>query len=74
MSSDAQAALQRLHTALGDYDLTAASSALADLDRVGAPGNTGDLVRLRSHIGSYEYEEAQVLVTRMLQPIGGRVS
>ena len=31
-------ALERLQAALGDFDLSAASSALADLDRVGMPG------------------------------------
>jgi two-component system, sensor histidine kinase and response regulator len=74
ISGQARAVLERLQAALGDFDLTAASSALADLDRVGMPANADDLVRLRNHIDSYEYEEARVLVTRMLEQVGSRVS
>jgi HPt (histidine-containing phosphotransfer) domain-containing protein len=71
---EARAVLERLQAALGDFDLTAASSALADLDRVGMPGNAGDLVDLRNHIDSYEYEEARVLVTGLLERVGSRAS
>jgi len=74
LSNEARAVLEQLQVALGDFDLTAASSALADLDRVGLPGNVGDLVRLRTHIDGYEYEEARVLVTRLLEQVGSRVS
>ena len=74
ISGEARAVLERLQAALGDFDLTAASSALADLDRVGMPGNAGDLVGLRNHIDSYEYEEARVLVTGLLERVGSRVS
>ena len=74
ISGEARAVLERLQAALGDFDLTAASSALADLDRVGMPGNAGDLVGLRNHIDSYEYEEARVLVTGLLERVGSRAS
>jgi HPt (histidine-containing phosphotransfer) domain-containing protein len=73
ISSEARAVLERLQGALGDFDVTAASSAFADLDRAGMPGNTGDLVRIRNHIDSYEYEEARMLVTRLLEQVGSRV-
>ena len=74
ISGEARAVLERLQAALGDFDLTAASSALADLDRVGMPGNAGDLVGLRNQIDSYEYEEARVLVTGLLERVGSRAS
>jgi HPt (histidine-containing phosphotransfer) domain-containing protein len=75
LSSDARAVLERLQAALGDFDVTAASSGLADLDRVWTPGDAGgDLVRLRHHVDGYEYEEAQVLVGRLLEQSGSSVS
>ena len=74
LSSDARAALERLQAALGDFDVTAASSGLAELDRAGMPGDGGDLVRLRNHVDGYEYEEAQALVSRLLDLSGSRVS
>ena len=74
ISGEARAVLERLQAALGDFDLTAASSALADLDRVGMPGNAGDLAGLRNQIDSYEYEEARVLVTGLLERVGSRAS
>jgi two-component system sensor histidine kinase/response regulator len=74
LSSEARAALERLQAALGDFDVTAASVGLAELDRAGMPGESGDLVRLRHHVDGYEYEEAQVLVSRLLEQSGSRVS
>jgi two-component system, sensor histidine kinase and response regulator len=65
----ARAALERLEAALGDFDLSSASSALADLDRTAMPGVVSDLARLRNHVDSYEYEEARVLATRLLGQI-----
>ena len=73
LSGEARAVLDRLQAALGDFDLTAASSALADLDRLGIPGGAGDLAGLRNHIDSYEYEEARVLVTALLERVDSRV-
>jgi HPt (histidine-containing phosphotransfer) domain-containing protein len=71
---EARGVLERLQAALADFDLTAASSALSDLDRVGMPDDAGELVRLRHHIDQYEYEEARVVVTRLLEQVGSRVS
>ena len=50
------------------------ASALADLDRAAMPGVASDLARLRNHVDSYEYEEARVLATRLLEQIGSEVS
>jgi two-component system, sensor histidine kinase and response regulator len=69
----ARAALERLQAALGDFDVSAASNALADLDRAAMPGVVSDLARLRNHVDSYEYEEARVLATRLLGQIGSEV-
>jgi hypothetical protein len=68
--AEARAVLERLQAALGDFDLSAASGALADLDRVALPGHHSDLARLRTHVDSYEYDEARVLATRLLELIG----
>jgi two-component system, sensor histidine kinase and response regulator len=68
--AEARAVLERLQAALGDFDLSAASGALADLDGVAMPGNASDLARLRTHVDSYEYDEARVLATRLLEQIG----
>jgi two-component system sensor histidine kinase/response regulator len=65
--------LEQLQTALGDFDLSAATSALAALDHVAMPGAAGDLARLRKHVDSYEYDEARVLATEMLGQIGSEV-
>jgi two-component system, sensor histidine kinase and response regulator len=70
ISPDARAALERLQTALGDYDLSAASSALADLDRAAMPGPAAEMTQLRNHVDSYEYDEARALATRLLEQIG----
>jgi two-component system sensor histidine kinase/response regulator len=71
--ASARGALQRLQAALGDSDVSAASSALADLDAVATPGAVRDLARLRNHVDSYEYDEARVLATEMLGQIGSEV-
>jgi two-component system, sensor histidine kinase and response regulator len=68
----ARAALERLEVALGDFDVSSASSALADLE-VAMPGAVSDLARLRYHLDLYEYEEARVLATRLLGQIGSEV-
>jgi HPt (histidine-containing phosphotransfer) domain-containing protein len=63
--------LERLQSALGDYDSSAASTALAELGLVAMPGAAaGELARLRQHIDGYEYEEARALATRLLGQIG----
>jgi PAS domain S-box-containing protein len=74
MSREARAVLERLQAALGDFDVTTATSALVDLDRVALPDNAGDLARLREHVDGYEYDEARALVTRLLEQFGSNVS
>ena len=69
----ARPALERLQAALGDFDLSGASSALAELDRVAPSGAVADLTRLREHVDRYEYEEARSLATRLLGQIGSEV-
>jgi CheY-like chemotaxis protein/HPt (histidine-containing phosphotransfer) domain-containing protein len=69
----ARTALERLQASLGDFDLSGASSALAELDRVEMPGAVSELARLREHVDRYEYEEARALATRLLGQIGSEV-
>src|SRR5262249_17833395 len=69
-SPEARTALERLQMALGDYDLSAASIALADLDRVAMAGPAAEMTQLRNHVNSYEYDEARALATRLLEQIG----
>ena len=68
--ADARAVLERLRAALTDYDVSAVSAVLGDLGDLAMPGNAGDLVRLRNQVDSYEYDEARVLATRLLEQIG----
>ena len=70
----ARPVLERLQAALGDYDLSAASSALADLERLATAGTVSDLALLRNHVDKYEYEEARDLATRLLGRIGTEVT
>jgi hypothetical protein len=62
----ARPALERLHTALGDFDASAASVALADLGSVAMPDTSDALTRLREHVNRYEYEEARALSAQLL--------
>jgi two-component system sensor histidine kinase/response regulator len=71
--AEARSALQRLHAALGDFDLSAATSALAALEGVALPGNASDLTRLRNHVHGYEYDEARALADRLLEQLGSEV-
>jgi hypothetical protein len=67
----ARALLERLQSALGDYDSSAASTALAELGLVTMPGAAAaELARLRQHVDLYDYEEARALATRLLGQIG----
>jgi two-component system sensor histidine kinase/response regulator len=70
----ARTALEHLQVALADSDVSGATSALAELDRVAMPEAGSDLARLRNHIDGYEYEEARALATRLLEQIRGEVS
>jgi HPt (histidine-containing phosphotransfer) domain-containing protein len=71
--AEARAVLQRLDAALGDFDASAATTALAELDRASLPA-LPELARLRNHVEGYEYDEARVLVSRLLEQIGSGVS
>ncbi len=71
---EARPVLQRLQSALADFDLSAASDALADLNRLATGNNINELAQLRHHVDSYEYDEARALVTRLLEQIGSQVS
>ena len=73
MPAAARDALQRLHAALGNFDASAAASALADLERVATPAMSG-LAALRDHIDGYEYDEARAVVSRLLEPMRVEVS
>jgi len=69
----AREALQRLHAALGDFDASAAASAFAALDRAAMPAVAG-LATLRDHVDRYEYDEARVLVSRLLESMRSEVA
>ena len=71
--AEAWTALTRLQTALGDFDLSAATSALAELDGIAMPGAAHVMAQLRRHIDNYEYDEARVIATRLLEQIGSQV-
>jgi signal transduction histidine kinase/ligand-binding sensor domain-containing protein/CheY-like chemotaxis protein/HPt (histidine-containing phosphotransfer) domain-containing protein len=59
--------LERLRVALDDFELTAATEALADLTAVGVPvGAEADLSRLRNRVESYDYDEAQTILARIV--------
>jgi two-component system sensor histidine kinase/response regulator len=70
----ARAALTRLDSALGDFDFSTASKALAELDGGAIAGTDGDLARLRQHIDNYEFEEARAITARLLGQTGSDVS
>ena len=71
--AEASTALARLQRALGDFDLSASTSALAELDGVAIPGAAQVLAQLRRHVDDYEFDEARVLATELLEQIGSRV-
>jgi signal transduction histidine kinase/CheY-like chemotaxis protein/ligand-binding sensor domain-containing protein/HPt (histidine-containing phosphotransfer) domain-containing protein len=63
----ARAALERLQIALGDYELSATSEALADLTAVGVPpGAEADFTLLRDSVDRYDYDEAQTILARIV--------
>ena len=71
--AEAWTALTRLQTALGDFDLSASTSALAELDGIAMPDAAHVMTQLRRHIDNYEYDEARVIATRLLEQIGSQV-
>jgi signal transduction histidine kinase/CheY-like chemotaxis protein/HPt (histidine-containing phosphotransfer) domain-containing protein len=63
----AGSALERLTSALAGYDLSSASAAIADLGAAGLPDwASQDLLRLRTCVDGYEYEEARQITSRLL--------
>jgi len=73
LPAESRNALTRLQTALGDYDLSAATRALAELDHVDVPSAASVLARLRHHVNGFEYDEARVIATRLLEHIDSQV-
>jgi two-component system, sensor histidine kinase and response regulator len=71
--AEARGALTRLQTALVDFELSAATSALAELDSVDMPRAASVLSRLRHHVDRYEYDEARVIATQLLEQVGSQV-
>ena len=74
----ASAALDRLTTALDNFDVTSASGALADLGTSGLGAwAADDLGLLRRCVDGYEYGEAREIATRLLAHVmnahGGEV-
>ena len=70
----ARGALTRLQAALGDFDLSAATSALAELESVDLSRAGPALCRLRQHVDGYEYDEARAIAIQLLEQIGSQVS
>jgi hypothetical protein len=60
-------ALERLQVALADFELSAATDALADLTATGVPaGAEADLAQLRDRLDRYDYDEAQTILARLM--------
>jgi two-component system sensor histidine kinase/response regulator len=63
-----RAALERLQVALADFELSAATDALADLCATGVPaGAEADLTQLRDRMDGYDYDEAQTILARIMR-------
>jgi HPt (histidine-containing phosphotransfer) domain-containing protein len=71
---EARGPLTRLQAALGDFDLSAATGALAELDGVDMSRAAAVLSRLRHHVDGFEYDEARAIAIRMLEQIDSQVS
>ena len=68
----ASAALDRLTTALDNYDVTSANGALADLNTSGLSAwADDDFGRLRRCVDGYEYDEARGIASRLLSRVHG---
>ena len=62
-----RAALERLHSALADFDPSGSNEALGALQEMGALGDaTTELARVRQLAEAYEYGEAADIVARLL--------
>jgi two-component system sensor histidine kinase/response regulator len=65
-----RATLESLQLALDDCELSAANDALADLAILALPaGAAADLTQLRDRMDNYDYDEAQVIVARIVTQI-----
>ena len=63
-------ALERLQLALGDFELSAATDALADLAELGVPeGAEADFGHLRDRVESYDYDEAETILARIVEQL-----
>jgi len=69
----ARGPLTRLQAALGDFDLSAATSALAELESVDLSRAANLLSRLRQHVDGYEYDKAREIATQLLEQIDSQV-
>jgi two-component system sensor histidine kinase/response regulator len=70
--ASAAAALDRLARALDDYDVSSASTAVADLASIGLPTwAQHDLSHLRRTIDDYEFAEARTVTLRLLARLPG---
>jgi two-component system sensor histidine kinase/response regulator len=67
----ALSALRRLEAALGDFDLSAATGALGELEGMALSAETAQLRALRRHVDAYEYDEARGVVARVAGAIEG---
>jgi two-component system sensor histidine kinase/response regulator len=69
-TAGARAALDRLQVALDDSELSAATCALADLTACGVPAVAkADLARLRDRMDRYDYDEAQLILIRIVEQL-----
>jgi signal transduction histidine kinase/DNA-binding response OmpR family regulator/HPt (histidine-containing phosphotransfer) domain-containing protein len=63
-----RAALERLHSALEDFDPSGSHDALVALEQMGAPGDAQrELARVRQLVEGYNYDEAADIVARLLK-------
>jgi hypothetical protein len=66
-TTELRTALERLRVALSDFELSAATEALAKLTAVGVPaGAEADLNQLRDRVDRYDYDEAQIILARIV--------
>ncbi len=62
-----RAALERLQVALGDFEPSAATEALAESTALAVPvGAEADFMQLRDRVDRYHYDEAQIILGRIV--------
>jgi two-component system sensor histidine kinase/response regulator len=70
-----RAALERLHSALEDFDPSGSLDALVALQEMGVPENARrDLARARQLVEGYAYGEAAEIIARLLKTIENRMA